>query len=97
MRYSKYQLHRNYEAVEHFFGVACPLLSALSVLDYLGMIRWAWLLLFWLACGHYMLYYYDIFPRIKYRPFVKGLFVFGVGLLWPLWCVLQLGKGKVSR
>lgn len=74
-----------YEAVEHFFGVACPLLGALSVLDHWGLLGWMWLLFLWMSCGHYALYLYDACPVLKYRPFVKGLFVFGVGLLWPVW------------
>ena len=85
----KYRLRRNYESIEQFFGVACPLLSALSILDYFDLIRWTWLFLLWLSCGHWSLYLNDLYPVLKYRPFVKGLFVFGVGLLWPVWCTLS--------
>lgn len=74
-----------YEAVEHFLGVACPLAGALSLLDFWGLLAWTWLLLLWMSCGHYALYWYNACPALKYRPFVRGLFVFGVGILWPLW------------
>lgn len=90
MQIKKYRLSKHYESVEQFFGVACPLLSALSILDYFGLLRWAWLFLFWLSCGHWSLYFYGLYPVLKYRAFVKGLFIFGVGLLWPIWCALQL-------
>lgn len=94
MKLKKYRLRKHYESVEQFFGVACPLLSVLSVLDHFGLIRWAWLLLFWLSCGHWTLYLYDLYPTLKYRAFVKGLFVFGVGMLWPIWWALHLRKRR---
>jgi hypothetical protein len=84
-----------YESVEYFLGVACPLLGALSVLDHFGLIRWTWLVLFWMSAGHYALYFYDIFPSIKYRPFFKGMFVFGVGVAWPLWCLVRVPKKRL--
>jgi len=92
MKIKKYDLTRHYRSVEQFFGVACPLLSVLSILDYFGAIRWAWVLLFWLSCGHWSLYLYDLYPALKYRAFVRGLFIFGVGLLWPVWCAQRLRK-----
>ena len=94
---SQYRLRAYHDAVEHFFGVACPVLSGLSLLHYAEMIQWAWLFLLWLSCGHYSLYFYNVFPVIKYRPFVKGLFVFGVGLLWPVWCAAHANKRKLRH
>lgn len=97
MKFNKHRLRKHHDAVEHLFGVACPLLSALSILDYLGLIQWAWLLMLWLSCGHYSLYFYDVYPALKYRPFVKGLFVFGVGVLWPIWCAAHVSRRRPLR
>ena len=88
-----YGLKQHYESIEYFFGVMCPLLSTLSLLDYSGAIRWAWLLLLWMSCGHFTIYFYNLYPPLKHRPFARGLFVFGVGMLWPLWCALA-ARGK---
>lgn len=96
MNRKRYRLRRHYESIEQFFGVACPLLSVLSVLDYFELIRWTWLLLFWLSCGHWTLYFYDLYPLLRYRPFFKGLFIFGVGLLWPLWCARYLRNRRLG-
>src|SRR5688572_32437847 len=74
------RLRARYESIMHFFGVACPVLSALSILHYAGLIQWLWLFMLWLACGHFLLYFYNLYPLIKYRAFAQGLFVFGVGL-----------------
>jgi hypothetical protein len=91
------RFRRRYESVEYFCGVAVPLICAFSILDYFGLIRWAWLFLLWLSCGHYSIYFYDLYPlRLKYRPFGKGLFVFGVGVLWPVWCTVQMRKRRLS-
>jgi hypothetical protein len=74
-----------YEAVEHVFGVVTPVLGALTVLDFFQQLAWAWLLFFWMSCGHWALYWQGTYPRLTQRPFVRGLFAFGVGLLWPVW------------
>jgi len=95
MPITKRSLAKHYESVEEFFGVACPLLSALSILDHFGLLRWAWLLLFWLSCGHWSVYAYDLYPVLKYRAFVRGLFAFGVGLCWPVWCAARLRKKRL--
>jgi len=87
MRTDIHRLRAPYRSVEHVLGVVCPLLGALSVLDAAGLLAWAWLLFFWMACGHYSLHACGIYPPLKYRAFVKGLFAFGVGLLWPVWCL----------
>jgi hypothetical protein len=85
-------LRRYYESAEYLFGVGCPLLSVLSVLDATGMVHWVWLLFFWMACGHFALYSSDTYPSIRYRPFARGLFAFGVGVAWPVWCTLHRRK-----
>lgn len=85
---------QHYDSIEYFFGVLCPLLSVLSLLDHLGAVRWAWALLFWMSAGHFSLYLYNLYPQIRHRPFAKGLFVFGVGMMWPVWCVLQFRKKR---
>ena len=96
MRLTNRWLRQHYDAAEHFFGVACPLLSVLSILNYLDLLPWTWLLMLWLATGHYSLYFFDVYPVLKkYRPFVTGLFVFGVGVLWPVWLAAQGRKGKL--
>lgn len=74
-----------YDGLEHVFGVITPLASVLSLLDAFGLLAWTWLLLFWLSCGHWAIYYFDAYPTLKHRPFVRGLFAFGVGLFWPVW------------
>lgn len=89
-------LRQQYESVEYAFGVICPLLGALSVLDNLGLLRWAWLFFLWLSCGHYLLYFYDVYPLLRYRPFAKGLFVFGIGMMWPVWYVLRIHKRRFT-
>lgn len=81
----RYRQWLRYEGIEQFFGVACPLAGAVSLLDFWELLGWTWLLLLWMSCGHYALYWYDACPVLKYRPFVRGLFVFGVGILWPVW------------
>lgn len=86
------RLGKHHESLVYFLGVACPLLSALTILDHFELTRWAWLFILWLSCGHYTLYYYDLFPRLRYRGFIKGLFVFGIGLLWPVWCARRLPR-----
>lgn len=86
------RLARHHDAILHFFGVACPVLCALSLLDYSGMLRWTWVLFVWLGCGHFLLYFCDIYPRLRQHPFAAGLFVFGVGMLWPVWLVQRLPR-----
>ena len=82
-------LAQGYDAVEHVFGVITPLASALSLLDAFGLLGWTWLLLFWLSCGHWVLYFYGAYPIVRHRPFVRGLFAFGVGLLFPVWLLAR--------
>lgn len=79
-RFTKY-----HETTMHVFGVACPSLCALSLFDYAGLMGWVWLLFLWMACGHFLLFLNDVYPRLKYHAFTLGLFAFGVGVLWPLW------------
>jgi hypothetical protein len=74
----------------HIFGVICPLLCVLSLLDYAGLLRWTWLVFLWMSCGHFVLYLYNVYPRLKHHAFATGLFVFGVGLLWPIWLLRHL-------
>ena len=71
--------------MEHVLGVATPLLGALTLLDFFGLLGWTWLLFFWMSCGHWALYFYGTYPHLRHRPFVRGMFAFGVGLLWPVW------------
>lgn len=81
---------KHHDIAMHIFGVVCPLLCALSLLDYAGWLRSAWLLFLWLSCGHFLLYVYNVYPRLKHHAFATGLFVFGVGLLWPIWLAQRL-------
>jgi hypothetical protein len=74
-----------YAHVEESAGVLCPLLSILSLIHQAGYLEWSAALFLWLGCGHTVLYFYGLYPELKYRPFFKGLFAFGVGLCWPLW------------
>jgi hypothetical protein len=76
----------NYNRVEHFFGVLCPVLWMVSVLHMHGMLEWSALLFLWLGYGHSLFYFYQIYPTVRYRPFVQGLAVVLLGLVWPLWC-----------
>lgn len=87
-------LRQRYDAFEHMAGVVVPLLCVLSIMDYFGLLRWAWVLLFWLSCGHWSIYLYNAYPRLKYGAFSRGLFVFGVGMLWPVWCAPHLYNKK---
>ncbi len=78
-----------YARVEEFAGLLCPLLSLLSVMYNVGSLRWSALLFLWLGSGHTVLYFYGIYPELRYRPFFKGMFAFGVGLCWPVWCAVR--------
>ena len=74
-----------YQRIEESAGMLCPLLSIISVMNQFTSLRWsAWLFL-WLGCGHAVLHFYNLYPRLSYRPFFQGMFAFGVGLCWPLW------------
>jgi hypothetical protein len=98
MRRNTQQLRHKHESVLYVLGALLPVISAVSLLDTFGLSRWAWALLLWLSCGHYSIYYYGLYPnRIKYSGFGKGLFVFGVGAMWPVWCVAQRRKKKICR
>lgn len=79
------RLKEAHDAIEHVFGVITPALGALTLLDFFGLLEWTWLFFFWLACGHWAAYGFDAYPRLPHRPFVRGLFAFGFGVLWPLW------------
>lgn len=87
------RLGQAYDTVEHVFGVVAPLLGALSLLDFFGLLAWTWLLLLWMSCGHWALYFCDTYPELKHRPFARGMFAFGVGLLWPLWLAARPARG----
>jgi len=76
---------RVYPYVEEFAGVLCPALSLMSLLHNGDALQWSAFLFLWLGCGHAVLHFYDLYPQLRYRPFFKGLFAFGVGLCWPLW------------
>lgn len=90
------QLHYKHESILYVVGALLPVICAISLFDLFGLSRWAWAFLLWLSCGHYSIYYYDLYPtQIKYRGFGKGLFVFGVGVLWPVWCAVLLCKRRV--
>jgi hypothetical protein len=78
-----------YGHIEETAGLLCPLLSILSLIYQAGYLEWSALLFLWLGCGHTVLYFYDLYPQLRYRPFFKGLFAFGVGLCWPLWYAHQ--------
>jgi hypothetical protein len=71
--------------VEEFFGVLCPALSALSLMDDGARLAGAAALFLWLGWGHAMLFAFDLYPELRHRPFLRGLFAFGVGLGWPIW------------
>lgn len=86
------RLRQHYTSVEYCLGVACPLLSAVSFLDQWGLLGWTWLLMLWMSIGHFRLYLYNNYPKLKYRPFFQGLFVFGVGVLWPAWSTRAVPK-----
>jgi hypothetical protein len=90
----KKSIHDRYQWVEYLFGVLCPILGVLSVLESLELLRWTFLLMLWMSIGHFTLYVYDVYPSLQYRPFAKGMFVFGVGLLWPVWCAVRVPKRK---
>lgn len=76
---------RVYPYVEEFAGVLCPLLSVMSVMHNADLLQWSAFLFLWLGGGHTVLHFYDLYPQLRYRPFFKGLFAFGVGIFWPLW------------
>jgi hypothetical protein len=75
-----------YAGIEFLFGVVCPLLWMVSMLHAHGLLQWSALLFLWLGYGHSLFYFYQIYPTVKYRPFLQGLAVVGLGLMWPLWC-----------
>jgi hypothetical protein len=82
----------HYARVEHFLGVLCPLLWMVSLLFSHGMLQWSALLFLWIGYGHSLFFFYQIYPRINYRPFCQGLAVVGLGLIWPLWCAQYVPK-----
>lgn len=63
----------------------CPLLAVMSVVPELVSLRGIALLALWFGCGHTLLFFYGVFPQVRYRPFFKGLVAFGAGVCWPLW------------
>jgi hypothetical protein len=86
------RLMRHHDTAMHIFGVVCPALCAVSLLDLAGWLSWTWLLFVWLGCGHFMMYVHDVYPRLKQHAFATGLFAFGVGLLWPLWLLRHVPR-----
>jgi hypothetical protein len=83
-----------YGHIEELAGVICPLLSVVSLLHYAGVLNWSALLFLWLGCGHTVLYFYDLYPPLRYRPFFRGMFAFGVGLCWPLWYATHIDRPR---
>jgi hypothetical protein len=76
----------SYARIEHFFGVLCPLLWMVSMLHAHSALEWSAALFLWLGYGHCLFHVYQIYPTVRYRPFVQGLAVVALGLAWPLWC-----------
>ena len=74
-----------YAGVEESTGVLCPLLLVVSLIPELATLRGIALAALWLGFGHTMLHFYDVYPRLSLRPFFKGPFAFGAGVLWPGW------------
>lgn len=83
------RIGRYYAAIEEGAGVLCPLLAAMSLIPELATLQGVALLSLWIGFGHTLLHFYDLCPQVRYRPFFKGLFAFGVGVCWPLWFLLQ--------
>jgi hypothetical protein len=79
------QFAKYHDAALHTFGVVCPSLCMVLLFEHGGILIWIWMLFLWMACGHFILYLYEVYPRLKYNPFATGLFAFGVGVLWPVW------------
>lgn len=78
-------LRRGYCALEEAMGILLPILTLASIVpDHVTMGAVAVASL-WLGIGHTMLFYFGVYPTLRYRPFVKGLFAFGAGVCWPLW------------
>ena len=79
------RLAQYHAAALHAFGVACPSLCTISLFEHAGIMPWVCLLFLWMSCGHFLLHFFNAYPRLRYNPFATGLFVFGVGVLWPVW------------
>jgi hypothetical protein len=79
-----------HDVAMYLCGVACPSLCALLLFDYAGLVGWVWMLFLWISCGHFFIYVYGLYPRLKHHAFAAGLFVFGVGVLWPVWLKLRM-------
>lgn len=88
------QITRYYAAAEEGAGVLCPLLAVMSVIPELASLQGVALLSLWIGFGHTLLHFYDLCPRVRYRPFFKGLFAFGAGICWPLWFLPQKPIGR---
>lgn len=74
-----------YAAVEESAGVLCPLLVIMSVIPELATLRGIALVALWFGFGHTLLYFYNLYPHLRFRPFFKGMFAFGAGVCWPVW------------
>lgn len=79
------RVRRWYTAVEEAMGMMLPILALASVMPDLVSLRAVALTALWIGCGHTLLYYFGLYPQLRYRPFFKGLFAFGAGVCWPLW------------
>lgn len=74
-----------YDTLEECLGAVCPALSIASIAMQLGLLAWLGVLFVWIGCGLCCVHQARCYPRLPIRPFVRGLFNTGLGLLWPLW------------
>jgi hypothetical protein len=83
-----------YAAIEECAGVLCPLLAVMSVVPQIASLQGVALVSLWIGCGHTLLHFYGLCPRVRYRPFLRGLFAFGAGVCWPIWFLARRPIGR---
>lgn len=76
-----------YATLEEGMGMLLPLLAVASLVPELVSYQSVAFMSLWLGAGHTLLFYFGLYPTLRYRPFFKGLFGFGAGVCWPLWFV----------
>lgn len=66
-------------------GILLPLLAIAGAAPQWVSLQSVAVVSLWLGFGHAVLYYLDLYPVLRCRPFQRGLFATGVGFCWPLW------------
>ncbi len=82
-------VRKGYALLEEVMGTLLPLLVIASAAPGWISLPSVAIASLWLGFGHAALYYLDLYPVLRCRPFYRGVFAIGAGVCWPLWILTR--------